>query len=171
MVETFLGKIKLLDYKTLRYPGHLRKIKLLLDLGLFDSDPVDVGVGNVISPRKVLGALLERLGWVTEDVVVVKAWAVGEAGGKHRRIEYSIMDQYDSVTGLTAMARTTGFSAVVIARMILDGRINTPGVQRQELVVPPDHFFRELELRGIQIKVDIVEPSESNKRQDDLIRL
>lgn len=40
---SFEGKIKNLDYKTIRYPGHHAKFKLLLDLGLLSEDAVRVG--------------------------------------------------------------------------------------------------------------------------------
>lgn len=155
MVDTFADKVKHLDYKTLRYAGHLRRIKLLADIGLFGSEHVDIDHGLSISPRTVMETLLSRLGWIKEDVVVLKAWAVGEKGNKRKRLEYTMIDYYDPESGLTAMARTTAFSAAVVARMIIDGRIKDTGVLRQESTVPAGEFFKELRLRGINM--DIVE--------------
>lgn len=40
---SFEGKIKELDYKTIRYPGHYAKFKVLRDLGLLSEDSVQVG--------------------------------------------------------------------------------------------------------------------------------
>jgi lysine 6-dehydrogenase len=37
LVETFLGKVRVLDYKTIRYVGHCAKFKAMIDLGLCDS--------------------------------------------------------------------------------------------------------------------------------------
>jgi lysine 6-dehydrogenase len=36
--------------KTMRYPGHVEKIKLLIELGFFDNNPVEVK-GMSIIPR------------------------------------------------------------------------------------------------------------------------
>src|SRR5205814_9436056 len=57
--ETFLGKVKELDYKTIRYPGHCEKFKTMIDLGLCSSDPMAVD-GARIAPRQVLADLLVR---------------------------------------------------------------------------------------------------------------
>jgi lysine 6-dehydrogenase len=48
--ETFLGKVKELDYKTIRYPGHCEKFKTMIDLGLCSSEPITVE-GVKIAPR------------------------------------------------------------------------------------------------------------------------
>jgi len=151
MVDTFGGKVRTLDYKTLRYPGHWQRVKLLSDLGLFDPAGVELDNGETVSPRKLMERLFQRLGWVKEDVVILKAWAIGVSDGKQKQIEYRLIDKYDPETGLTAMARTTGFSAAVVARMILDGRITDKGILRQEVSVTQEEYLKELELRGVDI--------------------
>jgi lysine 6-dehydrogenase len=153
MVRTFDGIIKNLDYKTLRYPGHLRRVKLLYDLGFFNNREIDLGGGNYAAPRRLFAATLERFGWVTEDIVVLDCWALGKRKDKSIRIEYHLLDSYDPQTELTAMARTTGFSAAVIARMILEGSISAKGVIRQEVSVPPDEYFSALLKRNVEIKI------------------
>src|SRR5215204_2681218 len=40
--ETFLGKIKELDYKTIRYAGHCERFKTMIDLGLCSSEEIPV---------------------------------------------------------------------------------------------------------------------------------
>ena len=57
--ETFLGRVRELDYKTIRYPGHCERFKLLIDLGLASSEEVEVG-GARVAPRRLLGELLYR---------------------------------------------------------------------------------------------------------------
>ena len=98
--------------------------------------------------------LLHRLGWVKRDVVLLIAWALGQKQGKPSRMDYSLVDEYDETTGLTAMARTTGFSAAIIAEMIIDGRIKEKGVLYQEFSVPHEVYFTELRKRGIDIRLD-----------------
>src|SRR6185436_14645703 len=55
LVETYLGNVRELDYKTIRYPGHCEKFKTMIDLGLCPSEPV----GGVV-PRRLFGELLVR---------------------------------------------------------------------------------------------------------------
>ena len=57
--ETFLGQVRSLDYKTIRYPGHCILFKTMLDLGLADSNLARVD-GVSVAPRKVFGDCLVR---------------------------------------------------------------------------------------------------------------
>ncbi len=77
--RTFAGKLRTLDYKTIRYPGHCERMRLLKDLGLMDSRPVHTwGHGLAVSPRELLETVLtERLQDPDDDVVLVRV----EAGG------------------------------------------------------------------------------------------
>ena len=153
LVKSLAGQVRNLDYKTIRYTGHLDKIKFLSDFGFFDSEKLPAGEKSKISPREVSEALFHRLGRVKRDVVLLKAWALGQKQEKPTRMDYSLVDEYDEATGLTAMARTTGFSATIIAEMILDGRIKEKGVLYQELSVPHAEYFMELRKRGIDIRI------------------
>ncbi|MBX3290664.1 MAG: saccharopine dehydrogenase NADP-binding domain-containing protein [Acidobacteria bacterium] len=47
--DTFLGKIKELDYKTIRYTGHCEKFKTMIDLGLCSSESLESGVWSLES--------------------------------------------------------------------------------------------------------------------------
>lgn len=165
MVETFRGRVKALDYKTLRYPGHLRRIKLLGDLGFWGDDELklpppappycvegDKG-GVAVTPRAVLGTLLMRQGWVTEDLVALAAWGIGKRNGMAIRVDYRMTDYYDPATGLTAMARTTGFPAAIVARMLVEGGVTETGVLKEEMAIPSERFLAELGERGIRFEV------------------
>src|SRR5687768_9041911 len=57
--DTFLGSIKELDYKTIRYAGHCDKFKTMIDLGLCSSDEIIADFVKT-TPRKVFGELLQR---------------------------------------------------------------------------------------------------------------
>src|SRR5918997_5930311 len=57
--ETFAGRLRELDYKTIRYPGHCERFKLLLDLGLASSVEIELD-GTRVTPRRLLGELLTR---------------------------------------------------------------------------------------------------------------
>lgn len=150
--ESFKGKIKDLDYKTIRYAGHCEKFKAMIDLGLCSSDPVEVE-GEEVVPRKVLGRLLEKnLPADGPDLVLVRLEFAGTADGVQKRLVYDIMDRQDEETGLSAMMRTTSFPASIIAQMMARGEVARRGATPQESVVDPERFVSELERRGIRIK-------------------
>jgi lysine 6-dehydrogenase len=151
--ETFLGRVRELDYKTIRYPGHYERFKLLIDLGLASGEEVEVG-GARVAPRKLLGELLNRhLPADEPDLVFIRLEFAGRlaGGGRAARLRYDIIDRFDERTGLSAMQRTTSFPASVIAQMMARGLTTRKGAVPQERCVPPDAFVAELARRGIRI--------------------
>jgi len=146
--ETFLGKVKELDYKTIRFPGHCAKFKTMIDLGLCSSDPIDVD-GVRVKPRRVLGDLLVKtLPHDEPDVVLVRV----EVSGGGKRLRYDIIDRHDPKTGLSAMMRTTAFPASIVALMMARGQTTQKGAQPQERCIPPQPFMDELAKREIRVQ-------------------
>lgn len=151
--DTFLGKIKELDYKTIRYAGHCDKFKTMIDLGLCSSDEILVDYQKV-KPRKVFGELLQKyLPADGPDYVLVRLGFVGKKDGGVKRLRYDIVDKHDDSTGLSAMMRTTAFPASIIAQMMARGDVLTRGATPQEKAIDPDKFVAELERRDIGIKI------------------
>ena len=141
--------MKDLDYKTIRYPGHAAQIQLLMDLGLFSSEPVTVD-GQRVVPRRVGGALLTRyLPQNQPDLVLVRVAMKGKIGKKTVTRKWDCVDRFDKKTGLTAMQRTTGFPVAIIAQMLASGQVPRKGVVPQELAIEGGQFLRELGRRGI----------------------
>ncbi len=150
--DTFLGKIKELDYKTIRYAGHCEKFKTLIDLGLCGSDEIVADYAKV-TPRKVLGELLQRnLPADEPDYVLIRLEFVGTKDGARKRLRYDIVDQYDEATNLSAMMRTTAFPASIIAQMAARGEVGLRGATPQEKAIDPKKFVAELARRNILIK-------------------
>ena len=150
--DTFLGLVRELDYKTLRYPGHCEQFKLLLDLGLASSEPV-TAEGVTVSPRRVLSeVLLRNLPSDGPDLVFVNLAFHGTMDGLKRALRYTIIDRYDETTNLSAMMRTTAFPASIIAQMMAKGETLQRGAIPQELAIPPDAFVAELARRDINIR-------------------
>jgi lysine 6-dehydrogenase len=149
--ETLLGRVKELDYKTIRYPGHCERFKLLIDLGLASSDPVAVA-GVEVAPRAVLSELLvKHLPADEPDVVLIRVEFRGLYKDRRRSLVYDIIDYYDDRTGLSAMMRMTAFPASIIAQMMARGDIKEKGAIPQERCVPPVPLVTALEERGIKI--------------------
>jgi lysine 6-dehydrogenase len=155
--DTFLDRVKDLDYKTIRYPGHCEKFKLLLDLGLASSEAIEVD-GVMVKPRRVLGeTLLKHLPSGEPDLVLIRVEFCGENDLMQQTLRYDIIDRYDEKTGLSAMMRTTAFPASIIAQMMANGETARKGAVPQELCVPPEKFVQELAARNINIIESIFE--------------
>ncbi len=150
--HSFHGRVKTLDYKTIRYPGHCAKFRLLFDLGLCGRDELTVD-GRGVSPRSLLIRLLEEtLGFETDDVVLLRVEAKGSRNGKPRAVRYQFIDYADKRTGLTAMMRCTGFPTAVVALMLGRGQAARNGVLPGETAIPSGRFCRELRHRGISLR-------------------
>ena len=151
--DTFLGKIRELDYKTIRYAGHCEKFKTMIDLGLCSSDDILVDFQKV-TPRKLFGELLQKhLPADGPDYVLVRLEFVGKKNGVTYKLRYDIVDKLDETTGLSAMMRTTAFPASIIAQMMARGDVLVRGATPQEKAIDPDNFVAELDRRNIKIKV------------------
>lgn len=149
--ETFLGKIKELDYKTIRYAGHCEKFKAMIDLGLCSSD--EIRFENIkAKPRAVLSALLQKnLPSGEPDYVLIRVEFVGVKDGERKKLRYDIIDKYDEKTNLSAMMRTTAFPASIIAQMMAKGEVAARGATPQELAIDAEKFVAELARRNIVI--------------------
>ncbi len=159
---TYRGRVKSLDYKTIRYPGHCARFRLLFDLGLTDIKPVEVD-GRRIVPRHLLIQRLEAvLPWEKDDVVLLRVEVSGRKGPRDRGIKgssgqrtitYELVDYADRRSGLTAMERTTGFSAAIVALMLGRGQVGCAGAFTGENCVPSAAYILELRRRGLRLRV------------------
>jgi lysine 6-dehydrogenase len=150
--HTYRGRVRELDYKTIRYPGHCAAVKPLFDLGLASEEEISVGAVRV-RPRDVLAErLVAALPEGRDDVVLVRCWAAGKSKGEERTVSYELVDYADAATGLTAMQRTTGFPVAVAATMLADGTIKKAGAFAPEIAFEAESFVEALRARGFDIR-------------------
>lgn len=149
--DTFLGRIRELDYKTIRYAGHCERFRTMIDLGLCSSEEIVVDYQKV-TPRKVFGSLLqEHLPADGPDYVLIRLDFLGTQDGTSKRLRYDIVDKLDETTGMSAMMRTTAFPASIIAQMMARGDVLERGATPQERAIDAGKFIAELERRGINL--------------------
>ena len=150
--QTMLGRVANLDYKTIRYPGHLEKISAMATLGFFGTTPRLVDKVEV-SPRELAAQLLgENLSFDEPDVVLLRVTANGKIDGRAVEVCYQIIDHFDEKTGLSAMMRTTGFPAAQVVFMLASGWIKEYGALTQETCVPHEEFIAGLRRFGIEVE-------------------
>jgi len=143
----------------LRWPGHSKFWRTMVDLGLLDDSSVKVGNGD-ISPRAFLAKCLSpRLQFSSDqrDVALLRVEAWGLKDGRKVKVTYDMVDYRDLETGLFAMNRTVGFTSSIGALMILTGKITQTGVLSPVRHVPPREFIKEVEGRGMRIDYKIEE--------------
>ena len=147
------GKVDVMEYKTLRYPGHAAIMRPIRELGLLDMKPVEVK-GQTVAPRDLFIAtvsprLHKPLG---QDLVALQVLVSGLKGGARREVGFRLIDYYDVEHGISAMMRTTGFSLSITGQMQADGRVTQKGVRTPDEAMPFGAYVSELGKRGIRIE-------------------
>ena len=147
---THAGKVRVMEYKTLRYPGHVAIMRPIRELGLLDLKPVVVK-GTKVVPRDVFIATVSPRLTVPEgrDLVALRIEVTGKSGG---RAAWQLIDRYDRERGISAMMRTTGYSLAVTGLMQVDGRIAGGGVATPDEAVPYGAYVAEMAKRGVVIQ-------------------
>nr|WP_144919598.1 saccharopine dehydrogenase C-terminal domain-containing protein [Paenibacillus bovis] len=149
--------LKELEYKTIRYPGHAEKFKLLVDLNLTRNDyEVEIG-GRKVKPREVFLKVLDPIVALKDkdDVVHLRVIVSGWKNGKKETHVYEMSTFKDRKNNVTAMARSTAYTISVVAQMIGNGKIKQKGVYPPELIVPGQEYIKQMSKREIHIKEKI----------------
>src|SRR5258706_5871307 len=154
MPWTYGGHLRTLQNKTLRWPGHYVQWKAFKDAGLLEQQQVEVD-GVCVTPRHLLHSLLEPQILPRprdRDMVIIRIIACGLKDGQERQAVIDLFDYYDEMTGFTAMERTTGWHAAIMAGLV--ARSHKPrGAVPGELAVPGATFWGEFRKRGFNLEV------------------
>ena len=155
--QTMHDRVQNLDYKTIRYPGHMEKASAMAELGFFDTVPRLIDGIDVVPRELAVHLLTENLSYNEPDVVLLRVNAFGTFEGRPREVRYQMIDRYDKETGLSAMMRTTGFPIAQIAYMLATEHISQRGSLPQEVCVPSQPFLAGLQERGLAIEKTVHE--------------
>lgn len=150
--DTYAGRVRELDYKTIRFPGHCRLIRTFRDLGLTDTCRTLLD-GKEHAPRELLGEILRRaIPDTGPDQVLVRVVVRGRRKGRRVTSETVLHDRHDPHTGFSAMMRTTGFPLAIVARTLASGRARRSGALPQERALDPAGFAAECRKRGLAVR-------------------
>lgn len=152
MAFRYEGKIPVMEYKTLRYPGHARIMEAIRDLGLLSLEPVDVK-GQQVVPRdvfvKVAGEKLRKPGG--RDLVALRVVVTGTKDGATATRAWQLVARYDEANGITAMMQTTGYTLSITGQLQATGVIR-PGVHTPDECMPAEQYLRLLAERGVHVE-------------------
>ncbi len=125
MCETYLGRVANIDYKTIRYPGHVELMNFFFHELLMREQ------------RELAGEILVNAKPpVAQDIVYVHVASEGEIDGRLSRQEFVRAYRPRNIAGgqQTAIAWTTAGSVVAIIEMVRDGTVRNQGFLKQETV-------------------------------------
>jgi lysine 6-dehydrogenase len=150
MPWAWAGRVQTMEYKTLRYPGHLAIMRPIRELGLLDLKPVDVKGVKVVPRDAFIAIVSPRLTKPqSHDLVALRVEVTGKSG---KKVAWQLLDYYDAERGISAMMRTTGYSLAITGLMQVDGRITARGAHTPDEAVPFGPYVNELRKRGIEIR-------------------
>ncbi len=138
--------------KTLRYPGHADLITALQQAGFFSKIPVQTG-DAVLAPLQLTTRLLVdqwKLADEEEEFTVMKLIVRSD----EKTVVYDLYDEYDPVSRMSSMARSTGFTCAAAVHLIAQKLFTDKGLFPPELVGSQSGCFlfvlRYLEERNVR---------------------
>jgi lysine 6-dehydrogenase len=153
MPFAYEGKVRVMEYKTLRYPGHVSIMRPIRELGLLENTPIEVK-GQPVIPRDLfIAAVSPRLNKPKgKDLVALQVQVTGQKDGKPHAVTFRLIDYYDGENGISAMMRTTGYSLSITGQMQADGRVKEKGVHTPDEAMPFQAYVAELAKRQVTIE-------------------
>ena len=154
-------KIPNMIEKTLRYPGHIDKIKLLKETGFFNDDLIEVKGGQKIRPIDLTAKLLFPL-WKLKnnekEFTVLKIIIEGIENGKFKKYTYNLYDEFNSKTKTSSMSRTTGYTCTAAANLVAGKIFSSKGISPPEYLGENEKSFNYilsyLKKRNININME-----------------
>jgi saccharopine dehydrogenase-like NADP-dependent oxidoreductase len=135
LCETFAGKIDALNYKTMRYPGHMRLMRFFFHELHLRNDRAQAG--------KIL---LQAKPPVSDDVVYVHAAVEGwneDSVLKREEFVRRYFPIYHRDILWRAISWTTASSVAAVVEMVLSGKLKKKGFLRQEQISLADFLATE----------------------------
>lgn len=147
------GKIQTMEYKTLRYPGHVAIMKPIRELGLIGNDPITVK-GQAVRPRDVFIAAVQPKLYrpAGRDLVALRVVVTGTKNGASAGTRFDLLDRYDETHGISAMMRTTGFSLSLTGQLQVAGKVAGAGVHTPDEAMPFRAYVDGLAAHGVRIE-------------------
>jgi saccharopine dehydrogenase (NAD+, L-lysine-forming) len=130
-------------------PAFLDRIRLLTDLGLASTEPVDVR-GETVVPRAVLLALLAALPRTSPSLKTFGIHRIEAYGGGNRAVVECLTQGVPRLP-FGGGVLSTACPPAVVADMIVRGELDGRGVLPSELAVPFELLFDRLERYGVSV--------------------
>src|SRR5437660_8020944 len=121
MPWAYQDRVRTMEYKTLRYPGHVAIMRPIRELGLLDITPIKVKGKEIVPRDAFIATVSPKLNKPQgRDLVALRVDVHGRNG---QRAAWQMLDYYDEARGISAMMRTTGYSLAVTGLRRVEGGI------------------------------------------------
>lgn len=151
--------------KTMRFPGHANLMRVFRESGFFSQEEINIGGANVrpldFTSKLIFDQWQMKEG--EEDFTVMLVELQGEKDKQPVKYSYYLLDYYDTASKTHSMARTTGYTATIIARQILKGLFDRKGINPPEYLGEVEACYEDLLVeyakRGIKLeeKITLIE--------------
>lgn len=173
LTEQLVGRVKTLDHKTIRWPGHADQMRFLLGLGFGEQRSIDVRTH--LTYRDVLvRRMRQRLGGEYADAVLLRVLIKGVQEGRRRTLVYEMVDRYAEEEQMTAMKRCTSIPAAAVAFLIASREVPGGGAAPPEDCIPKERYFEIVTERGLPITthwyddyIDVTDPHDGAVSRTD----
>jgi saccharopine dehydrogenase-like NADP-dependent oxidoreductase len=129
--------------KTMRYPGHTEKIKLIKKLGLLEKKYMK---SLSMSPWDFMIKFWEEnLSFFdAKDLVIMRISVSGRKDSAKILHNYEMIDYFDERKNITAMGRTTAYTAFAVVKLVIEKKIKQIGVVPPEILGMDKKIFAEI---------------------------
>ncbi len=125
LCHTYQGRIRHLDYKTIRYPGHLELIRFLIE---------DLRFGQ--HPEELVKIFVRSIPATVDDFVIVSVRGLGTSGGRYTEKTFwrKVDGQRIGAHFFTGIEVSTAAGVCGVLHLLLDGQLPARGFVRMEEV-------------------------------------
>jgi len=139
--------------KTLRYPGHAEKIKILKAGGFFSEDAIQIE-NKKITPLQITTEILKKDWFLKENDLEFTVMKI-EIHNSEKIFTIDLFDEYDPKLQMSSMSRTTGYTCTACADMLKKGIFKEKGIVPLETIGKNNtsykHIIKYLENRNVKL--------------------
>lgn len=130
--------------KTLRYPGTVKYMEVLREIGFFSQEKVEIN-GISIKPIDLTAKLLFpkwKLDNGEKEFTVMRVIVEGTENDLAKTYTYDLLDYYNAETDASSMSRTTGYTCTAAVNLLVNGLYNRIGISPPEFLGEDETVFR-----------------------------
>ena len=145
--------------KTLRYPGHIEKMRMLRETGFFGKEPILIG-NQKIKPIDLTSKLLFskwKMEEGDEDLTVMKVVVKGYKDNDSTEFDYYLVDKFDKEKKIISMARTTGYTCTAAVKCIYKGLFEDKGIIAPEILGQKELVYKEIITHLAERNIKLIE--------------
>lgn len=151
LARDLVGRVRYLDHKTIRWPGHLDQMRFVMGLGL--GEPRSIDVRTHLTYRDILiRRMRQRIPPIAADAVLMRITVHGEREGRMQSLVFEMTEGPDPAGGISAMRRCTAVPAATVALLLAGGAVAGGGAAPPERVVPREAFLHHVATRGLEVR-------------------